>query len=224
MHKWVHFSHVSKSKQHILVVYICCLNQEQALCGGSSSRGKKAGDCRRPVEPQTTLEVEFKLNRRYCKQFLLACKPEWRANAHMLVCGQKWANNNLSTGVILPFFLYPYPLIIIPKYLIISGYVFLICPLNPFSSQQRKHSAPNDILCYLAEARGCRRAWLHSFTYLVILTWKNNHIPSYMKPCLVVSDLLTRNSNGSQIDWRSFAVVSRYCQEFSLAFSRFCGP
>ena len=34
-----------------------------------------------------------------------------------------------------------------------------------------------------------------------------HNLPSYMKPCLVVSDLLTRNSNGSQIDWRSFAVV-----------------
>ena len=51
-----------------------------------------------------------------------------------------------------------------------------------------------------------------------------HNLPSYMKACLVVSDLLTRNSNGSQIDWRSFAVVSRSCQEFSLAFSRFCGP
>ena len=90
MHKWVHFSHVSKSKQHILVVYICCLNQEQALCGGSSSRAKKAGDCRRPVEPQTTLEVEFKLNRRYCKQFLLACKQEWRACSHAsAVCDKR---------------------------------------------------------------------------------------------------------------------------------------
>ena len=51
-----------------------------------------------------------------------------------------------------------------------------------------------------------------------------HNLPSYMKACLVVSDLLTRNSNGSQIDWRSFAVVGRSCQEFSLAFSRFCGP
>ena len=48
-----------------------------------------------------------------------------------------------------------------------------------------------------------------------------HNLPSYMKPCLVVSDLLTRNSNGSQIDWRSFAVVSRSCQEVSLVFSPF---
>ena len=34
-----------------------------------------------------------------------------------------------------------------------------------------------------------------------------HNLVSYMKPYLVVSDLLTRNSNGSQIDWRSFAVV-----------------
>ena len=103
MHKWVHFSHVSKSKQHILVVYICCFNQEQALCGGSGSSGKKAGDCRRPVEPQTTLEVEFKLHRRLSNSCLPLSKSE--ELAHRLMRGRKRANNNLSTGVILPFFL-----------------------------------------------------------------------------------------------------------------------
>ena len=48
-----------------------------------------------------------------------------------------------------------------------------------------------------------------------------HNLRSYMKPCLVVRDLLTRNSNGSQIDWRSFAVASRSCQEVSLVFFPF---